>query len=125
MANKIATVLGIVFILVGVIGFFMHDLLGAHLGMAHNVVHLVSGAIALWLGLKGSASGAKTFCIVFGAVYLLLGIAGFAAGSGDGRMLAILPGQLELGTMDHIIHVALGVVFLIGGLATRTAPSRV
>ena len=126
MANKICTVLGIVFLLVGVIGFVMPNLLGAHLSLVHNIVHLVSGALALWLGLKGTPGAAKTFCLVFGVVYLLLGIAGFVAGSGDMRMLAILPGQLELGTMDHIIHVLLGVVFLVGGLATRTvsAPAR-
>src|SRR5687768_1291394 len=110
MANRIATILGIVFLLVGVAGFAMPGLLGAHLSLAHNVIHLVSGAISLWLGLKGTPQAAKTFCIVFGAVYGLLGVAGFVAGSGEGRMLNLIPGQLELGTMDHIIHVVLGAL---------------
>jgi len=126
MANKIATVLGIVFLLVGIVGFFAPTLLGCHLSLAHNIVHLVTGAIALWLGLKGTASAAKTFCLVFGVVYLLLGIAGFVAGTGADKMLVILAGQLEFGKMDHIIHLLLGVIFLIGGLmkpvpVTRTA----
>lgn len=121
MANRIATVLGVVFLLVGILGFVMPNLLGAHLSTAHNIIHLVSGAIALWLGLKGSASAAKTFCLVFGAVYLLLGIAGFVAGTGAERMLTVIPGQLMLGTMDHIIHVVLGAIFLGGGVATKTA----
>jgi hypothetical protein len=121
MANRIATILGVVFILVGLLGFAMPGLLGAHLSLAHNIVHLVSGAIALWLGLKGSPSGAKTFCIVFGLVYLLLGVCGFLLGSGADKMLTILPDQLMFGTMDHIIHVALGVIFLIGGFTTKTA----
>ena len=120
MANRIATILGVLFLLVGLIGFAMPGLLGAHLTPAHNVVHLVSGAISLWLGLKGTPSGAKTFCLVFGLVYLLLGICGFLLGSGDDKMLTILPDQLMFGTMDHIIHVALGVIFLIGGLTTKT-----
>jgi hypothetical protein len=120
MANRVATILGIGFLLVGVLGFAMPGLLGAHLTLAHNIVHLVTGAVSLWLGLKGSVSAAKTFCIVFGAVYLLLGIAGFAAGDGADRMLELLPGQLMFGTMDHIIHVLLGGIYLIGGLATRT-----
>jgi Domain of unknown function (DUF4383) len=123
MANRVATILGVVFLLVGVLGFVMPNLLGAHLSLAHNVIHLVSGAISLWLGLKGTPSGAKNFCIVFGAVYLLLGIAGFALGTGEHRMLTVLPGQLELGTMDHIIHVVLGAVYLAGGF--MTAPARV
>jgi Domain of unknown function (DUF4383) len=131
MANRIATILGIGFLLVGIIGFVMPNLLGAHLSLAHNLVHIISGAVALWLGLKGTPQAAKTFCIVFGAVYLLLGIAGFVAGTdtspstgiphgNDTRMLKVIPGQLELGTMDHVIHVLLGAIFLIGGFTTRT-----
>lgn len=125
MANRIATILGVLFLLVGLVGFAMPGLLGAHLTPAHNIVHLVSGAISLWLGLKGTPSGAKTFCLVFGLVYLLLGICGFLLGSGDDKMLTILPDQLMFGTMDHIIHVALGVIFLIGGLTTKTGTVRV
>ena len=122
MANRVATILGVVFLLVGILGFVMPNLLGAHLSAAHNVIHLVSGAISLWLGLKGTAAAAKNFCIVFGVVYLLLGIAGFVLGTGAHRMLTVIPGQLELGTVDHAIHVALGVVYLIGGF--MTAPVR-
>jgi hypothetical protein len=124
MANRVATILGIVFLLVGVLGFVMPGLLGAHLTLAHNIVHLVTGAVSLWLGLKGTPSAAKTFCIAFGAVYLLLAIAGFAVGSGADRMLELLPGQLMFGTVDHIIHVVLGAIYLIGGFATPTVTAR-
>ena len=129
MANRIATILGIGFLLVGILGFVAPGVLGMHLSVAHDIVHLVSGAAALWIGLKGSPSAAKTFCVVFGAVYLLLGVAGFVAGSPgdpgvpgphDARLLKVIPGQLELGTMDHAVHILLGAIFLIGGLMTRT-----
>lgn len=120
MAKTICTFLGIVFILVGLIGFAKHDLLGAHLSSAHNIIHLVSGAIALYLGLKGSLSAAKMFCIIFGIVYLLLGIVGFLLGKDPGKMFAVFPGTLDLGTMDHIIHLALGIIFLIGGFMTKS-----
>ena len=118
MAKTIATLLGIVFILVGLVGFAAPNLLGAHFGTVHNVIHLVSGAISLYLGLKGSLSAAKTFCLVFGAVYLLLGIVGFALGTGEDRMFHI-GDVLHLGTMDHIIHLLMGALFLIGGLMTK------
>jgi hypothetical protein len=121
MANRICTILGVVFILVGLAGFAMPGLLGAHLTLAHNIIHLVSGAIALYLGLKGTPKGAKAFCLIFGVVYLLLGVCGFLLGTGAERMLTVLPDQLMLGTMDHIIHVALGVIFLFGGFTTKTA----
>ena len=117
MAKTIATLLGVVFILVGLLGFVMPGLLGAHLDPAHNVVHLVTGAVALYLGLKGSLSAAKMFCLIFGAVYLLLGVVGFVAGDGPERMLD-LANVLHFGTVDHIIHILLGGIFIIGGLMT-------
>ncbi len=50
MAKTVCKLLGIVFIIVGVAGFVAPTLLGAHLNPAHNAVHLVSGAIALYFG---------------------------------------------------------------------------
>jgi hypothetical protein len=123
MAKRICTIVGVVFLLVGVAGFVMPGLLGTHLTLAHNVVHLVSGAIALYLGLQGSESAARSFCLVFGAVYLLLGVVGFLLGSGDDRMLTVIPDALMFGTMDHVVHVLFGVVFLIGGLMSRRSPA--
>ena len=33
------------FLLVGVLGFVMPELLGAHLSLVHNIIHLVTGAV--------------------------------------------------------------------------------
>ncbi len=80
----------------------------------------------MYFGLKGSLSAARTFCLVFGIVYGLLGVVGFIAGKPgrfmgmeDNRLLSVLPGSLELGTVDHVIHILIGVLFIIGALATR------
>lgn len=121
MANRVATILGIGFLLVGIVGFIAPSILGMHLHLAHNIVHLVTGAVSLWLGLKGTPSAAKNFCIAFGAVYVLLGVAGFVVGEGADKMLTILPDQLMFGKMDHIVHILLGAIYLIGGFATSTA----
>src|SRR5262252_3203969 len=113
MAKTVCKILGVIFVLVGVAGFVKMDLLGAHLNPAHNLVHIVSGAIALYFGFAGSASAARGFCLVFGAVYLLLGIVGFVMGHPgastiagmmmeDSKMWKVIPGTLELGRMDHI-----------------------
>lgn len=117
MAKTVCKILGVVFLLVGVIGFVAPRLLDAHLTPAHNVVHLVSGAIALYFGFAGSLSGAKTFSLVFGIVYLALGIFGMALGEGPDRMF--LRDPLPLGQADHGIHILLGVIFLAGGLFTK------
>lgn len=117
MAKTVCKILGVVFLLVGVMGFLKPDLLGANLTPAHNVVHLVSGVIALYFGFAGAMSGAKAFCLVFGVVYMGLGILGMALGAGNDRMWMV--GPLHFGQADHGIHILLGVIFLAGGLFTR------
>lgn len=52
---------------------------------------------------------------------MLLGVVEFLPGAGEGKIFAVLPGTLEFGTMDHLIHIALGVIFLIGGFITKGA----
>ena len=55
-----------------------------------------------------------------GEVSALLGVAGFLLGSGPDRMFEALASLgLHLGTMDHLVHILLGVVFLIGGFLTK------
>jgi len=118
MAKTVATLVGVVFILVGIVGFIEPNLLGAHLGKAHNGIHLVSGAVSLYFGTKGSLGAARQFCIIFGLVYGLLGVVGYFVGTGPHHMLE-LP-KLILGTRDHIIHIAIGLLYLIGGFTTKS-----
>lgn len=118
MAKTVCKILGVVFLLVGVCGFAAPGLLGAHLSPIHNLIHIVSGIIALYFGFAGSLSGAKTFSLVFGVVYLALGILGLALGTGEERMWMV--GPLHFGKVDHGIHVLLGIIFLAGGLFTKT-----
>ena len=121
MAKTVCKILGVVFLLVGVAGFAAPTLLGAHLTPPHNVVHIVSGVVALYFGFAGSLSGARGFCLVFG---LRLSSAGTVrhgrwAIAADEPHVAV--GPLMLGMADHGIHLLLGAVFLAGGLFTKKA----
>ena len=113
MAKTVCKLLGVILLLVGILGFtHVLDSLGAHLSPAHNLVHIISGVIALYFGLSGSLSAAKGFCTIFGLVYLLLGIVGLAKGD-------LTIGPLMLGKVDHGIHLIVGALFLAGGLLTK------
>jgi preprotein translocase subunit Sss1 len=124
MAKTLCKILGIVLAVVGIAGFLKHDLFGAHLTTIHNIVHLLTAAIALYFGFYGSDAAARTFCQVFGAIYLLLGIVGFIA---PNVVANIIQSHTATGgenlTPDNIIHLLLGAVFLIGGLLRAPQPA--
>lgn len=122
LTQKVCIVGGIFFIVAGLGGIVMPGLLGMHLSLLHNIVHLASGALALWCGYSDDAKKAYTFCVAFGVVYGLLGIAGFVFGQpgypgvghmeADENLLRVIPNAFELGTADHVVHILLGVVFI-------------
>jgi uncharacterized protein DUF4383 len=117
MAKTLCKILGVVLLIVGLCGFAAPNLLGMHLTPIHNIIHLLTAAIALYLGFAGSAQGAKTFCAVFGAIYLLLGILGFAAPNVVAQIIGH-PGPVTSSdlTPDNAVHLLLGIVFLAVGL---------
>jgi hypothetical protein len=124
MAKTLCKILGIVLAVVGIAGFLKHDLFGTHLTTIHNIVHLLTAAIALHFGFYGSDAAARTFCQVFGAIYLLLGIVGFIAPNVVANIIQshTATGSENL-TSDNIIHLLLGAVFLIGGLLRAPQPA--
>lgn len=117
----VATIFGIVYLLVGLLGFFVTGgvdfiatdgnlLLGVfEVNPLHNVAHLLIGAALLIAGLA-SVSAAKTANIVVGAAYLLLGVIGFFLVDTPANILA-------LNTPDHFLHLASAIILLGVGLA--------
>src|SRR6185369_4971358 len=105
---------GVFLVAVGLLGFAAPGFIGMHLSALHNVLLLLSGAVAIYFGLKATPAVACTFCMIFGTVYGLLGLAGFVAGGSD-YTFTIIPGALVLRTMDHLVHLILGVLFLSVG----------
>ena len=87
MLQLAAILFGLVFLLVGVLGFVPgvttnHMLFGIfHVNGAHNVVHLLSGLVALLAGTAGAGSS-RTFFRVFGALYGAVAVLGFIVGNG-------------------------------------------
>lgn len=74
MAQMFAKVLGVVFILLGIVGFILPMEGLFHLTTVHNIVHLVSGIVAI--AMSGTMARAALYAKVFGAVYLLVAILG-------------------------------------------------
>ena len=114
MVKTAAVLFGIVFILVGILGFVPgvtnnEMLLGIfHVNAAHNVVHLLSGAVALFAGMA-SAGAARIYFRVFGVIYGLVAVMGFMMG--DGMLL----GMISNNTADTWLHVVIAAVSLLLG----------
>jgi hypothetical protein len=122
MTLMVCRIAGFALLAVGLIGFAEPALLGMHLTPIHNVVHLATGALALYFGYA-APHGAKRFAIAFGSIYLLLGVLGFVAPGvvgtviGHGEMInagALMP--------DNVVHLLLGGLFLVVGLAASDLP---
>jgi len=115
---KIYVVLsGAILLVVGVLGFFRHEMFNLTFPPAHNIFHLVSGVIALWAGLGKSAVGPRRFGLIFGAIYTLVAIASFA-GLRDCGLI-----QLDLNAHFNFIHLGVGLLSLAAGFASaKPAP---
>jgi hypothetical protein len=123
MFKKLATLFGVVFILVGVLGFIpalspehsdgMRYLLGLFMvGGVHNAIHLLSGIAAL-AGAAASEKYARLYFQVFGSVYLLVTIVGFI------QKTTVL-GIFDVNKADNFLHLGLGVV--IAGIGFLLKP---
>lgn len=127
--QKVCIGLGIGFVLIGLGGLVMPGMLGMHLSLLHNLIHLVSGAVALLCGYADDPKKSNIFCMAFGTIYALLGLAGFVFGEpgypavghmeADNYLLRVIPNALEFGTADHSIHIILGAVFLLSYYAWK------
>lgn len=124
-AKTAALLIGIVFIAVGLLGFIDNPIIGAsheaifHADTFHNGVHIGSGVLFVLVALAAPGF-ASTVMILFGLVYLLLGVAGLIAYGTDGFGKVL--GILHVNGADNLLHVALGVLILIAGMATRKSP---
>lgn len=127
--QKVCVALGVFFVLAGLGGIIMPGMLGMHLSLAHNIIHLASGVLSLWVGLSDEAKKAYHFAVALGVVYGLLGVAGFVFGQAgypgvghmeaDQNLLRIIPNVLEFGTMDHGVHILLSAGFLVASIVWK------
>lgn len=120
MVKTAAILFGLVFLVVGILGFVPaitkdEMLLGIfHVNTAHNLVHLASGAVFLLCGMAGPGPS-RMFFKIFGVVYALVAALGFYYG--DQPILGIVSNN----TPDIWLHVVLAIVMLFLGFGTSSS----
>lgn len=119
MVQLVARLFGVVFLLIGILGFLASGMsmeadpalapkvLGLFpVNAVHNAVHLLFG---VW-GLLASRtmSGAATYAKLAGGIYLVLAIAGF--------VIPTTFGLIPIGGHDIWLHAGIGIALLAAGL---------
>jgi hypothetical protein len=119
MAKNFALLFGLVFVVVGILGFVGGLGIVGPTGFfvtdtAHDLVHLLSG-IVLVLVSVAAPSKSKSALVVFGIVYLLVTVLGFMSASGS------ILGLLAINTADNYLHLVLGLALLLAGLSKNVS----
>jgi len=124
----VATVFGAVYVLVGILGFFVHSdgfaattggkLLGLfEVNPLHNIAHILIGGVLIAAG-RGTLAAARSVNTTIGGAYLLLGVLGLFILGNKVNILA-------LNAADNGLHFAsalvLLAVFLGADKSSRTA----
>ncbi|HEX4160839.1 MAG TPA: DUF4383 domain-containing protein [Rhizomicrobium sp.] len=120
-AKSAAVAFGVLFLIVGVLGFVPNPIIGPagyfQANDLHNLFHIGAGIVLLMGAYAGAGSFGPGMALRFiGAVYAVLAVMGF-----------FLPGNLIFGMIamnmaDHWLHVVLAVVLLLAGFVL--APAR-
>jgi hypothetical protein len=133
--QKFALAMGIVFLLVGVMGFIPglttnydqlqfagHESGAAILGLfqvsvLHNIVHLLFGVVGLVAARAARAS--RLYLIVGGIIYLVLFVYGLVVPHDSAANF------VPLNAADNVLHIALAAVMIVAGAALSRSPSGV
>lgn len=120
MLKRIAVIFGVVFVAAGIFGFipgvtsYAPDLEHGRLfgifavDTLHNTVHILTGAIAIWMGLS-SEYASRMYFRVFGILYAIVAFLGFGYGA------APLFGLMANNLPDAALHTVIAVVALFLG----------
>jgi len=110
-AKNAAILFGVVFLIVGVLGYVPNPIVGPAgifvTNPLHNIIHLVSG-IALLAGAYTSL-GSSLMLKIVGIVYGLVAVCGFFMVM-DGMMMGV-----AINEADKWLHVGLAVAILAAG----------
>lgn len=113
--TKFTLILGITFVVVGILGVVTgghdHNLIVFGVNMSHNLVHILSGILAIAASLAG-VKMSKMYCLAFGAVYGLVTIGGFLN-------IPQVVTLLNINMADNLLHLVITAGCLYYGLTTK------
>jgi hypothetical protein len=120
-AKWFAIVVGVVLVLVGLLGFISNPIVGDATnnplfvtGAVHNLIHIVTGAIALYIGYGLTGLNRANALIGLGVAYGLILLVSLISPNVFGLL------NYPVNTLDHVLHVVLAVAMIGVGWMART-----
>src|SRR5437588_11930863 len=99
----VAFVIGIVFLLIGILGLIFDttsgSLFGFDVDLVHNLVHVLTGILGLGAAFTGWS---RRFNQIFGVIYLLVGLAGLVPALYFSQRLL---GLMHVTAADNVLHL--------------------
>src|SRR5919202_326089 len=119
MVRAVASVFGIAFLVVGVLGFILNPTGGELLGIfavnvAHNLVHVAFGVLGI---AAAYASWSRLYLQGVGVIYLLLCVLGFVPVLYVGEDMLL--GLVHINLADNFLHLVLGGAAAFVGFAPQ------
>lgn len=115
MIKRIAVIFGAIFVIVGILGFvpgvtmFDPDAAGGRLlgvfavDAVHNFVHVLTGVVAVGVGMR-SEFASRMYFRIFGVIYGLVALLGF--GYGNAALFGLMANNLPDAALHTLIAAA-------------------
>ncbi len=137
MVKSYAALVGVILVATGLLGFISNPLVGEQTatqtplfvtGTMHDVVHLATGLLALYIAFMVPAAKQAAWVIGFGVLYLVVLVLTLISGDLFGvlSMFGKTGNSYGVSGGDDLLHAALGVVsigvgYMAGGASARMA----
>ena len=120
LAQAWIMLVGIVLLAVGLLGFSNNPLVGGAnalfpTGNVHNVVHVLTGLVALYIAFIAKGADQINGVIGFGILYVVIFVACLVSPNLFGLF------DINVNVADHLLHAGVAVVSLGLGYVARTA----
>jgi hypothetical protein len=121
MANTLAFIFGVLYFLVGVVGFIVTPSGGVILGIfavnpLHHVFHIILGGLGLVAGWLGRG---RLYCQIAGVVFLLLGVLGLITPPLIAALMAHPTADI---LTDNLLHLMTGIGLSYFGFLPHPKP---
>lgn len=124
LTQAYAAVVGIVLVVVGLLGFIENPIVGPGAGALfatntiHNIVHLATGLLALYIAFGTRGESQANWVIGFGVLYAVIFVVTLLSPSLFG-----LFDPTPVNPLDHVLHALLAVASLAVGYVGRGSAS--